>query len=320
MKNSAIALAAALAVMTAPACAQQYPAKSIRFILPFPPGGPTDLLGRIVAQKLADQLGQPVVPDNRPGAGGNLGLELAAKSPPDGYTVVLSSPLVAISPSLYPKLGYDPAKDLAPISLVAGIQNIMVVHPSVPAKTLKEFVQLAKNNPGELNFGSGGVGTTTHLAPELLMSVAHINMVHVPYKGTGQALIGLISGQVDMVIMAAAAAAPQIQAGKVRPIAVFSARRTPVAPAVPTTKEAGIPGIEVELWYGILTSAGTPRDIVERLNAEIVRALAAPEVREKLAASGIEPLTDTPDEFAKFIRSETVRFARVIKDAGIKPE
>ena len=320
MKNSAIALAAALAVMTAPACAQQYPAKSIRFILPFPPGGPTDLLGRIVAQKLADQLGQPVVPDNRPGAGGNLGLELAAKSPPDGYTVVLSSPLVAISPSLYPKLGYDPAKDLAPISLVAGIQNIMVVHPSVPAKTLKEFVQLAKNNPGELNFGSGGVGTTTHLAPELLMSVAHINMVHVPYKGTGQALIGLISGQVDMVIMAAAAAAPQIQAGKVRPIAVFSARRTPVAHDVPTTKEAGIPGIEVELWYGILTSAGTPRDIVERLNAEIVRALAAPEVREKLAASGIEPLTDTPDEFAKFIRSETVRFARVIKDAGIKPE
>jgi len=320
MKNSAIALAAALAVMTAPACAQQYPAKSIRFILPFPPGGPTDLLGRIVAQKLADQLGQPVVPDNRPGAGGNLGLELAAKSPPDGYTVVLSSPLVAISPSLYPKLGYDPAKDLAPISLVAGIQNIMVVHPSVPAKTLKEFVQLAKNNPGKLNFGSGGVGTTTHLAPELLMSVAHINMVHVPYKGTGQALIGLISGQVDMVIMAAAAAAPQIQAGKVRPIAVFSARRTPVAPDVPTTKEAGIPGIEVELWYGILTSAGTPRDIVERLNAEIVRALAAPEVREKLAASGIEPLTDTPDEFAKFIRSETVRFARVIKDAGIKPE
>jgi tripartite-type tricarboxylate transporter receptor subunit TctC len=314
--------------MVAPLCAQTtstgsgqaYPAKSVRLILPFPPGGPTDMLGRVIAQKLSDQLGQPVVVDNRGGAGGNLGVELAAKSPPDGYTLVLSSPLIAISPSLYVKLNYDPIKDLAPISLVAYIQNVMLVHPSVPAKTLKEFIQLARANPGKLNFGTGGSGTTTHLSAELLKVLAKIDMVHVPYKGTGLALIGLVGGQVDMLVMAVPAANSQIQAGKVRALAVLSAQRVSVLPKVPTAKEAGVDNFEVPIWYGILAPAATPRDIVNRLNLELNKALAAPDVRERLKKVDIEPVTNTPQQFAEFIKAETVRYAKVIKAAGIKPE
>jgi tripartite-type tricarboxylate transporter receptor subunit TctC len=300
--------------------AQAYPVKPVRVIFPFPAGGPTDLLGRAVAQKLSDQTGQQFIADTRPGAGGNLGLELAAKAPPDGYTIVLSSPLVAISPSLYAKLNYDPAKDLAPISQIAIIQNGLLVHPSVPAKSLKEFIQLARRNPGKLNIGSGGVGTTTHLAPELLQSLAGLKMVHVPYKGSGQALVGMISGEVDMLIMAVPAAASQIQAGKVRALAVLSNQRSPLIPQVPTSKEAGVEHFEVPIWYGILAPAATPREIIMRLNAELSKALTAPDMKERLASAGIEPMTSTPEQFASFIKSETVRFAKVIKDAGIKPE
>ena len=304
----------------ASAHAQAYPAKPVRMIFPFPPGGPTDLLGRAIAQKLSDQLGQQFVADTRPGAGGNLGLELAAKAPPDGYTIVLSSPLVAISPALYAKLNYDPAKDLAPIAQVAVIQNVLLVHPSVPAKTLKDLIQLARRSPGKFSFGSGGVGTTTHLAPELLQSLATIRMVHVPYKGSGQALIGLIGGDVDLLIMAVPAAAGQIQAGKVRALAVLSAQRSPVVPAIPTAKEAGVDNFEVPIWYGILAPAATPREIIARLNGELVKALTAPDLKERLATAGIEPVTGTPEQFAAFIKSETARYATVIKDAGIKPE
>ena len=313
-------LCVAFLIGTAHAQQTAYPSKSIRFILPFPPGGPTDLLGRIIAQKLADQLGQPVVADNRGGAGGNLGVGLAARSPPDGYTVVLSSPLIALGPSLYAKLDYDPVKDLAPISLVAVIQNIMLVHPSVPAKTLKEFIQLARANPGKLNFGSGGTGTTTHLASELLKGLAGINIVHVPYKGTGVALIALISGQIDMLVMAVPAAAAQVQSGKVRALAVLSAQRERAVPNVPTAKEAGVANFEVPIWYGILAPAGTPRDIINRLNLELNKVVTTPDVRERLTTAGVEPITSTPEQFANFIKSETARYAKVIKDAGIKPE
>ena len=302
------------------ALAQTYPAKPIRLIFPFPPGGPTDLLGRAVAQKMSEQLGQQLVADTRPGAGGNLGLELAAKAPADGYTLVLSSPLVAISPSLYAKLNYDPAKDLAPISLIAVIQNGLLVHPSVPAKTLKELIALARRSPGKLSFGSGGLGTTTHLAPELLKSLAKIDMVHVPYKGSGQALIGLIGGDVDLLIMAVPAAAGQIQSGKVRALAVLSSQRSPLLPDVPTTHEAGVDDFEVPIWYCILAPAATPRDIITRLNAELTKALTSADLKEKLASAGIEPRTSTPEQLASFIRSETVRYANVIKSAGIKPE
>ena len=299
---------------------QAYPVKPIRMIFPFPPGGPTDLLGRAVAQKMSDQMGQQVVADNRPGAGGNLGLELAAKAPPDGYTIVLSSPLVAISPSLYAKLNYDPAKDLAPISQIAVIQNVLLVHPSVPAKSLKELIQLARRSPGKFSFGSGGVGTTTHLAPELLKSLEKINMVHVPYKGSGQALIGLIGGDVDLLIMAVPAAAGQIQSGKVRALAVLSAKRSAVIPNTPTAAEAGVQNFEVPIWYGILAPAATPRDMIARLYTELARALTAPEMKERLGTAGIEPMATTPEQFTEFIRSETVRYAKVVKDAGIKPE
>ncbi len=302
------------------ALAQAYPAKPVRMILPFPPGGPTDLLGRAIAQKLSDQIGHQVIADNRPGAGGNLGLELAAKSPPDGYTIVLSSPLIALGPLLYSRLNYDPFKDLAPISQIAVIQNVLLVHPSVPAKTLKELIQVARRSPGKLNYGSGGVGTTTHLAPELLKSLARINMVHVPYKGSGLALIGLIGGQVDVLIMAVPASAAQVQAGKVRALAVLSTQRAAALPDVPTTKEAGVENLEVPIWYGILAAAATPRDIIARLNSELTKALTSSDLKERLAGAGIEPMNSTPEQFGTFIRSENVRFAKVIKDAGIKPE
>jgi len=316
----AVFAVSALAFNPDVALAQAYPVKSIRLIFPFPPGGPTDLLGRAVAQKLSEQMGQPVVADTRPGAGGNLGLELAAKALPDGYTLVLSSPLVAISPSLYAKLNYDPAKDLAPISLIAVIQNVLLVHPSVPAKTLKELIALARAAPGRLSFGSGGIGTTTHLAPELLQSLTKIRMVHVPYKGSGLALIGLIGGEVDMLIMAVPAASAQIHAGKVRALAVLAAQRSPVISTVPTAKEAGVENFEVPIWYCILAPAATPREIVVRLNGELNKALTSADLKERLATAGVEPMTSTPEHAASFIRSETVRYAAVIKAAGIKPE
>lgn len=300
--------------------AQAFPSKPLRMILPFPPGGPTDLLGRTLGAKMAENIGHAVVIDNRPGAGGNLGVELAAKSPPDGYTMVLSSPLISISPSLYAKLNYDPAKDLAPISLAAAVQNVMIVHPSVPAKTLKEFIAMAKANPGKFNFGSGGSGTTSHLAPELLKSLTKINMVHVPFKGTGLGMIGLMSGQVDTIFIAAPIAAPQVKAGKVRALAVLAEKRTAALPNVPTTKEAGVDDYVVPLWYGILTSTGTARDNIAKLNVEIAKALGSKDVVEKFAAAGIDPMPSSPEHFASFIRSETVRYAKVIKDAGIKPE
>ncbi|HTP96927.1 MAG TPA: tripartite tricarboxylate transporter substrate binding protein [Burkholderiales bacterium] len=318
LRAAAAALVCALA--SAAASAQTYPQKPVRMILPFPPGGPTDLIGRSVAQKLSEQMGQQVVTDNRPGAGGNIGLELAARSAPDGYTLVLSSPVVSISPALYTRLNYDPFTDLAPIGLVALIQNVVLVHPAVPVATLKELIQLARRNPGKLNFGSGGVGTTTHLAPELLMSMTRINMVHVPYKGTGQALLALVAGQIDMLTIAAPVAAPQVKAGKVRALAVLSAQRQAVLPGVPTAKEAGIDNYEVPVWYGLLAAAATPREIVGRVNQELNKALASADLKERLEAAGVEPMPSTPERFAAFIRSEAVRFAKVIKDAGIKGE
>lgn len=303
----------------APLQAQTYPTKPVRLILPFPPGGPSDILGRALSQKLSDQLGQQVIADNRPGAGGNLGLELTAKAPPDGHTIVLSSPLISLSPSLYTKLNYR-QEDLAPISLVAIIQNVMLVHPSVPAKTLKELVQVARASPGKLNYGSGGVGTTTHLAPELFMSMTKTKMVHVPFKGSGLALIGLIGGQVDVLVMAVPAAEQQVKAGKARALAIVSEKRAAPLPDVPTAKESGFDNFVVDIWYGILAPAGLPANLSTRLNTEINKALAAPDMKDKLLAAGIQPVGNTPEQFAAFIKSETARFAKVIKDAGIKPE
>jgi tripartite-type tricarboxylate transporter receptor subunit TctC len=322
VKNKIFVTACALiaAMLAAPVFAQSYPSKPVRFILPFPPGGPTDILGRIIGQKLAVQLGQPVVPENRPGAGGNVGTEYGAKQSADGYAIVLASPSLSISPGLYKKLGYDPVKDFAPITLVAQIPNILLVHPSVPAKTLKEFVQLAKAHPGKLNFGSGGLGTSNHLGSEMLKGLTGVNMVHVPYKGSNEAMVGMIGGHVDMVVIGVPPTLPHIKAGRVRPLAVLAAERLPYLPDVPTSKEAGVANYEVITSYGILAPAGTPREIINRLNADWIKIAALADTRERMSAAGYEPMTSTPEQYGEFIKTEMVRWAKVIRDANVHIE
>jgi tripartite-type tricarboxylate transporter receptor subunit TctC len=314
------ALVLVVVLLAGSSWAQSYPAKQVRFILPFPPGGPTDILGRAIAQKLSEQMGQPVVADNRPGAGGNLGAELAAKSPPDGYTIVLCAPSIAISPSLYKKLNYDPVKDLVPISLVASITNVLLVHPSVPVSSLKELVDLARRNPGKLNFGSGGIGTSNHLGSEMLKGLAKLNMVHVPFKGSNMAMLNMMGGEVDMVVIGVPAALPQIRAGKVRALAVLAPARLASLPQVPTSKEAGIDNFEVLTWYGILAPAGVPGAALARLNSEIVKVMNLADMKERLAGIGFDAMSGTPQDFAAFIKSETVRWGNVIKVAGVKVE
>ena len=315
-----VVLGLAAAVLASAALAQSYPTRPVRMILPFPPGGPTDITGRAIAQKLSERLGQSVVPENRPGAAGNIGLELAAKAPPDGYHIVLAAPPIAISPSLYKKLNYDAQRDLAPISLVAEIQNIIVAHNSVPARTLKELIQLAQRNPGKMTYSSSGAGSTNHLASELLKGRYKLDIVHVPFKGSSPALVALMSGEVDFGTMAVPGAIPIVQANRVRPIAVLSRERVPALPNVPTAVESGVEDFVVSIWYGILAPAGTPRPIIDRLNAEIHKALASPDMKGRLAKSGVDPVASTPEQFASHIRSEAVRYARIIKDAGIKPQ
>jgi tripartite-type tricarboxylate transporter receptor subunit TctC len=306
-------------VMLPAAQAQAFPSKAMRLVLPFPPGGPTDLLGRALAQKLGEQMGQTMVADNRPGAGGNVGIELAAKAPPDGHTMVLVSSVISIAPSLYAKLNYE-QKDLAPVSLVAEMRNVILVHPSVPAKNFKEFLQLVAKYPGKLSYGSGGVGTTTHITPELIMNLTNGKMHHVPYKGSGLGLIGLIGGQVDVMVMTVTASYNQVRAGKVRALAIVAPDRASQLPDVPTVKELGHENFIVRLWYGVLAPAATPAPLIARLNTEVHKALTTPDLKERLVAGGIEPLLSTPQEFASFIHAETVRYAKVIKSAGIRAE
>ncbi len=313
-----IACAASAATMAWPLHAQTYPSKPVRFILPFPAGGPTDLLGRIIGQKFSAQLGQPVVPENRPGAGGNVGTEYGAKQAPDGYTIVLASPSLSISPSLYKKLGYDPVKDFTSISMVAQIPNVLLVHPSVPARTLKELIALAKANPGKLNFGSGGLGTSNHLGSELFKSLAGVNLVHIPYKGSNEAMVGMMGGHVDMVVIGVPPTLPHIKAGRVRPLAVLAAERLPHLPNVPTSKEAGISNYEVTTWYDLIVPAATPRDIVARLNAEWLKLAEMPDTREKMRTAGFEPMSSTPEQANEFVKAEIVRWAKVIKDAKLQ--
>ena len=308
------------AMIALPLGAQSYPARPVRFILPFPAGGPTDLLGRIIGQKFAVQLGQPVVPENRPGAGGNVGTEYGAKQPADGYAIVLASPSLAISPSLYKKLGYDPVKDFTSVSMVAQIPNVLLVHPSVPVKTLMELVRLAKANPGKLNFGSGGLGTSNHLGSELFKSLAGVNIVHIPYKGSNEAMVGMMGGHVDMVVIGVPPTLPHIKAGRVKPLAVLAAERLAYLPNVPTAKEAGIANYEVTTWYDLIVPAGTPREIVTRLNAEWIKIAEMPDTRERMQTAGFEPMTSTPEQAAEFVKTEIVRWARVIRDANLKAE
>jgi len=297
-----------------------WPSKPVRFILPFPPGGGTDILGRIIAERLTANLGQPVVIENRGGAGGNVGAEAAAKSAPDGYTIVLVAPSLAISTSLYSKLNYDPVKDFAPVSLVAIVPNVMITNPAVPAGTLAEFIRLAKTKPGEMNFGSGGSGTSNHLAGELFNIVAGVKLVHVPYKGVNLAMNDVLSGRVQFVVIGIPAAAPHIKAGKLRALALVAPQRSPVLPDVPTAAEAGLPKFEVTTWYGILAPAGTPRTIVARVNAELVRIMHAPELKERLDALATDPVTSTPEEFADLIGREIAKWGEVVREAGLKAD
>ena len=297
-----------------------YPARPLRLILPFPPGGSTDLLGRTLAEKLGAELRQSVIPENRPGAGGNLGAEAAARSPPDGYTLVLCAPSLAISPSLYAKLGYDPVRDFAPIALVATIPNLFVVHPSVPARSLAELTQHARDNPGKLNFGTGGPGTSNQLAAEMFRSLTRTAIVLVPYKGAETAMLGLLAGQVQMVVIGTPAAATHVKTGKLRALAVLGKERYPDLPDVPTAAEAGMAEFEVDTWYGVLAPAGTPREIVLRLNAELARIMQSSDMRERLATMGIQPLASTPGEFGDFLKTEIAKWAKVVKESGAKVE
>lgn len=309
-----------VAFFAAAAGAQTYPSKPIRLVVPFPAGGPSDILGRALGQKLTEQLGQNVVADNRPGAGGNLAIGQVAKAPPDGYTVVVSAPTVAISPSLYSNLTYDPMKDLAPVARLATIENVLVVHPSVPAKNLKQFIALARAHPGKLNFGSGGGGTTNHLANELLKYLEKLNMVHVPYKGATQATLALISGEVDEVIVSVPSSLPMIKSGKVRPLAVLSKRRVGPLPDVPTAIESGVKDLQVSIWYALFAPAGTPRAVVSRLNQEVIKALESPDLRQRLVAIGVDPWPGTPEDLANLLRTETARYAMIIQVAGLRQE
>ncbi len=297
---------------------QAYPAKAIRMVLPFPPGGPTDLLGRQLAQKLSEQVGQPVVAENRPGAGGNLGTEIAAKAPADGYTLALTSNILAISPHLYRKLPYDSVKDFAAVSQVAQVPNVLICHPSIPAKNLNELVATARRTPGKLTFGSGGLGTGQHLAGEMFRAASKLDMVHVPYKGSGLAMLGMMGGHIDWMVIGAPPAVPQIQGGKVRALAALSPERIALLPNVPTANETGFPGYVVTSWYGVLAPANTPRDVITRLNAEIAKAVTAPDARERLVGGGFEPKTTTPEQFSDFIKSEIARYGKVIREAKLE--
>jgi tripartite-type tricarboxylate transporter receptor subunit TctC len=276
------------------------------------------MVARVVGQKLAEQLGVGVVPENRPGAGGNVGLTAAARSPADGYTLVLSTPAIAISPSLYSKLDYDAARDFAPVARVSSIPNVLVVHPSVPARSLKQFIALARAHPGKLNFASGGPGTTNHLANELLKYLQKIDMVHVPYKGATVGMMAMISGEVDEVILPVASAIPQIRAGKVRALAVLSEQRLPTLPEVPTSGEAGVDNFVVPVWYGMFAPTRTPADIVGRVSREILKALDSADLREKFAAMGVDPWPGNPQQLESLVRSETARYGEVIRGIGLR--
>lgn len=296
---------------------QAYPLKPIRLVVPFPAGASSDVVGRMLGQKMSEQMGQQVVADNRAGAGGNLGIALAAKSPPDGYTIVIATASIAVSVSLYSNPGYDAVRDLAPVARLTSIPNVLIVHPSVPAKTLREFVNLARTHPGKLNYGSGGAGTTNHLANELLKHLEKINIVHVPYKGVTQAMTAMMGGEVDEVVMPVTTAIPQVRAGKVRALAVLTEQRVATLPDVPTGTEAGVKGFTMPLWYGMFAPVATPRDIVLRLNRELVRVLEAPDMRERLASQGVDPWPGTPEQLGELLRADIERYGTIARSAGL---
>lgn len=313
--------AAALLILSPHVTAQSYPIKPIRVIVAFAPGGGTDILARAIGQKLSEAWGQSVMIDNRPGAGGNIGTEFVARSAPDGYTLLATSsgPFV-IAPSLYAKLPYDTVKDFAPVTLAVSYFYVLVAHPSVPAKTIRELITLARARPGKLNIASGGVGTPPHLAAELFNMMAKVDIVHIGYKGTGAALIDVVGGHVDLLFGNLPSQLPHVRSGKLRPLGISTAQRSSLLPEVPTIGEAGVPGFEVSAWFGWLAPAGTPREIVLKLRSEIAKAMHAPDMKARLVNEGAEPVGGTPEQFAEHMRTETVKWAEVIRRAKVKPE
>jgi tripartite-type tricarboxylate transporter receptor subunit TctC len=302
------------------AFAQGYPNKPIRVLVGWPAGGVADILPRIIAPKLTESLGQPIIIENKPGASSNIAAELAVKAAPDGYTLFLYSTPNSVNMTLYTKLSYDSLKDFIPVTNLASMANILVVHPSVPAHNVKELIALAKSKPGQLSFGSSGTGSTQHLSSQLLKTMAGVDIVHVPYKGSVPLMTALVSGEVPMAFNVISTVLPQIKAGKVRALAVSSAKRSPLAPDLPTVAEAALPGFEYVSYWGVTVPAGTPKEIVTKLNSEIVKVLRMPEMREKFASNGAEPIGDTPEHYGEFLRQEVVKTGKIVKESGAKAE
>ncbi len=309
------------ALFAGAAGAQSWPARPLHIIVPFPPGGAVDILGRAVGQKLGDALGESVVIDNRAGAGGVVGTEAAAKSPADGYTLLMgSTSTISINPALVSKPTYDPAHDFLPISQLAFVPHMLVIGAAVPAANLREFIAYVKANPGRVNYASAGNGTPHHIAGEMFKQAAGVDMVHVPYKGTGPAINDLLAGQVSFMSVEILAALPHVRAGKLRALGVATSARSDVAPEVPTVAEAGLPGFEVTSWYGVFAPAGTPAPIIQRVAAEMARAVAQADFRERLASLGASPVGSGPEEFARFLRSENARWANAVRVSGAKQD
>ncbi len=297
-----------------------YPSKPVRLVAPSSAGGGSDIVARSLAPKLSERLGQQVIVENRPGAGTVIGSDYVAKAPADGYTLLLGIATLAINPALLKKMPYDAVRDLAPITKVASSPNVLVLHPSVPVRSVKELIGFVRARPGQLSFASAGVGTNPHMAMELFLSMTKLKMVHVPYKGSAPAITDLVGGHVAAMAATALTGIPQIRSGRLRGLAVSSAKRSPSAPELPTVAEAGVPGYEATQWYGVLAPAGTPPEIIKRLNTELVQILQLADVKSRFAADGAEPVGDSPEQFGQYIRSELTKWAKVARDAGIQPE
>lgn len=315
-------LAAAALVALAPLAgigAEPFPGKQVRFVVPYPPGGPLDTVARLLGQKVSASIKHPVVIDNVPGAGGNIGAGVVARAAPDGYTILMGAVAThAINPTLYSTIPYNAEKDFLAVTQVASTPNVLVVNNAIEANSVAEFIKLAKSKPGKLNFGSGSTGSAGHLAGELFKTMAGVDMAHIPYKGAAGAMQDLIGGRVDLMFDNLASSLSQVKGGRVRALAVTTSKRTKLAPELPTIAESGLPGFDISTWFGIFVPAGTPRPVVDRLHAEFTRALAAPDVREKMLALGAEPVGSTPEQFAAYVKAEAAKYAKLVRTSGAK--
>jgi tripartite-type tricarboxylate transporter receptor subunit TctC len=320
LRLAAATLGALIALIPAGAAAQQYPTRPLRIVVPFAAAGGSDIIARIIAQKLNESLGQPVIVDNRPGAGANIGIGIAAKAPPDGYTLLVASSAFTVNPTLYSKIPYEPFRDFYPLTCIGSSPNMIAVHPQFPAKSVKELIELVRSQPGKHNYSSPGAGTTPHLSGEMLRIAFRIDLRHIPYGGAGPQVQSLISGQVPIGFASVPSFAPQVKAGQLRGLAVTAEKRTAALPDVPSMGELGMPGMVGDTFQGLFVPAATPRAITARLHTDVMKALAAPDVRERLAVIGLEPIGNTPEQFAAQIKSDIARWGKVIREAGIKAE